>query len=74
MAGRSAPVYDELIRQAAQGEVPHNDDTTVKILELLGKRAARQRLAVATADPADPRPAQRRGLFTSGSVATNGGH
>jgi len=28
------PVFDELLRQAAQGEVIHNDDTTMKILEL----------------------------------------
>ena len=31
------PVFNELIRQAAQGEVLHNDDTTVKILELMGE-------------------------------------
>ncbi|MFT5522777.1 MAG: transposase [Pirellulaceae bacterium] len=30
------PVYQELIRQAAQGEVVYNDDTSVKILELMG--------------------------------------
>ena len=30
-----APASDELIRQAAQGDVLHNDDTTVKILELI---------------------------------------
>ena len=29
------PASDELIRQAAQGECVHNDDTTVKILELM---------------------------------------
>ena len=34
-----APAYEELIRQAAQGEVVYNDDTTVKILELMGARA-----------------------------------
>ncbi len=30
-----APVHQELIRQAADGEVVYNDDTTVKILELM---------------------------------------
>ena len=30
------PVYGELIRQAAQGEVLHNDETTMKILEFMG--------------------------------------
>ena len=34
-----AAAYEELIRQAAQGEVVYNDDTTVKILELMGERA-----------------------------------
>ena len=38
-AERVEPVFEELIRQAAQGEVVHNDDTTVKILELMGERA-----------------------------------
>jgi len=28
------PVRDELIRQAAQGEVVHNDDTSMKVLQL----------------------------------------
>ena len=28
------PVHDELIRQAAQGEVLHNDDTSMKVLRL----------------------------------------
>ena len=47
---------------------------TIKILELMGKRAAAQRLAAAaTADPADTRPAERRGRFTSGIVSTNVG-
>jgi transposase len=38
-AGTAEPVYEELIRQAAQGDVVYNDDTTVKILEFMGKRA-----------------------------------
>lgn len=59
-----APAYEELIRQAAQGEVVHNDDTTVRILELMGERA-RNRAPAEDAD--DP---QRTGLFTSGVVAT----
>ena len=35
MAVSLAPAFAELIRQAAQGEVLYNDDTTVKILELM---------------------------------------
>ena len=39
------PMETALIRRAAQGEVVHNDDTTVKILELMGERARREALA-----------------------------
>ena len=62
-------MLDELIRQAAQGEVLHNDDTTVKILELMGERVRHEALADADGD-AD----ERQGLFTSGVVALHGGH
>jgi hypothetical protein len=60
-------VYDEFIRQAAQGEVVYNDDTTVRILELMGERAEK---FPPTDDAHDP---DRTGLFTSGVVATCGG-
>jgi len=33
------PAFGEFLRQAADGEIVHNDDTTVKILELMGERA-----------------------------------
>ena len=59
--------YEELIRQAAQGEVVHNDDTTVKILELMGKRAEKSPPLDDLHDP------DRTGLFTSGVVATRAG-
>jgi hypothetical protein len=39
------PAHNELIRQAAQGDVVYNDDTKVRILELMGKRAARRAAA-----------------------------
>ena len=58
------PAYEELIRQAAQGEVLHNDDTTVRILELMGQRAQN------TPPPEDEHDPGRTGLFTSGVVAT----
>ena len=29
------PARDELIRQAAQGEVLHNDDTSMRVLQLV---------------------------------------
>jgi transposase len=69
VAGSLAPVLDELIRQAAQGEVLHNDDTTVKILELMRERARQEALAGAEDDIED-----RRGLYTSGVVALRDGH
>ena len=59
--------YEELIRQAAQGEVIYNDDTTVKILELMGQRAAK---SPPLNDEHDP---DRTGMFTSGVVATRAG-
>ena len=62
-----APAYEELIRQAAQGEVVYNDDTTVRILELMGERVRKK---PPSEDDHDPK---RTGLFTSGVVATLAG-
>ena len=62
-----APAYEELIRQAAQGDVVYNDDTTVKILELMGQRAKK------TPPPDDEHDPHRSGLFTSGVVAALAG-
>lgn len=73
-AGTAEPAYRELIRQAAQGEVLHNDDTTVKILEFMGKRARQQALADNATDGAGKKDTpQRSGIFTSGIVSTNDG-
>ena len=57
------PVYAELIFEAAQGEVLHNDDTTMKILDLMGKRLEKRK----------EKP-ERTGIFTSGVVSVGGGH
>jgi transposase len=70
VAANLAPAFDELIRQAAQGDVLHNDDTTVKILELMGQRGRAEALASAEGEDAE----QRTGLFTSGVVALRDGH
>jgi hypothetical protein len=59
------PAYGELVRQAAGGDVLHNDDTTAKILEFMGKRRAR-----AAATEVAP---VRTGIFTSGIVSVGGG-
>jgi transposase len=65
-----APAFEELIRQAAQGEVLHNDDTTVKILELMGR--GRQQ-ALTDAEGEGNAAEARSGLFTSGVVALRDG-
>lgn len=70
--------FAELIRQAAQGEVVFNDDTTVKILELMGDRAKEETSAAGTAakpwsaaEGAAKKPqTERKGMFTSGVVST----
>jgi transposase len=46
------PAFDELVRQAAQGELVHNDDTSMRVLSL---------------DRGDVSP-ERTGVFTSGLV------
>jgi transposase len=72
VAASLAPAFDELIRQAAQGEVVFNDDTTVKILELMGERGRQEAPAGAAPDASDSD--ERRGLYTSGVVALRDGH
>jgi len=65
---RIEPVHVELIRQAAQGDVVYNDDTTIKILELMGKPARQNALAEDSVGGNAKK--QRSGLFTSGVVST----
>jgi transposase len=72
VAANLAPAFEELIREAAQGEVLHNDDTTVKILELMGQRGGLEDSALIEAEGNDAEA--RTGLFTSGVVALRDGH
>ena len=61
-AGVIEPVFEEMIRQAAQGQVLHNDDTTMKVLALIGSPG----------EPSCPDPTEvsnRKGVFTSGIVS-----
>ena len=79
MAKQFKTAYAELIRQAANGTIVYNDDTTVKILERMGKRAEQKALAEGATDAhtdADENEkwSQRTGLFTSGIVSTREGH
>ncbi len=58
------PAFEELLRQAAQGEVFYNDDTSMKILALA--RASPHR---AEEEEKSSIPRERTGLFTSGIVS-----
>src|SRR5204863_9417788 len=60
IADEIKPVYKELIRQAAQGEVLHNDDTSMKVLALNGRKVPREK-------------GERTGVFTTGIVSTREG-
>ena len=60
------PVLDALETHAAQGQVVYNDDTGMKVLELMKQRDESD--AVETGKP------QRRGIFTSGIVSQVGSH
>jgi len=64
------PIYQELIQQAAQGEVLHNDDTTMKILALMGESRPREPADEESEEEAE---AERTGIFTSGIVSTRAG-
>ena len=59
------PVYEELIRQAAQGEVVYNDDTAVRILSLRRETAA-ERTGVFTTGIVAVAQGRRMALFFSG--------
>jgi transposase len=84
-AGILTPALQEMIRQAAQGEVVHNDDTPMKVL-VLGSVAAEAAVSptepAATGPPGDASaapavedrtapedPGGRTGVFTSGIVS-----
>jgi len=58
MAVRIEPVFDELMRQAAQGDVLHNDDTSMPVLSL--RREIED----------DSDDSERTGVFTTGIVST----
>ena len=59
------PAFEELIRQAAQGEVLYHDDTTMTILAQMTEPSSNEMAE----RPEDERPA-RTGIFTSGIVST----
>jgi transposase len=54
-AEQISPVYEELLRTAAQAQVVHNDDTSAKILSLIKQQQLQD--------------SQRKGMFTTAVVA-----
>jgi transposase len=72
-AEKIEPAFEELLRQAADGEVVHNDDTTVKILQLMAERAEEPADSEEGDDATEKPGANRKGMFTSGIVASKGG-
>ncbi|MGD9229079.1 MAG: IS66 family transposase, partial [Desulfobacterales bacterium] len=56
VADKVYPVFEELKRQAAQGEVIYNDDTTVKILSLMKENKEDK--------------TEKKGMFTTGILST----
>ncbi len=50
------PAFNELKRQAAQGDIIHNDDTTMKVLELMKENQTKN-------------SKERTGIFTTGIVS-----
>lgn len=61
-AGKIEPVFEEMTRHAAQGQVLHNDDTTMKILAFCNRPEN-------PAGPGPPDAPERTGVFTSGIVS-----
>lgn len=61
------PVFEEMVRQAAQGEVIHDDDSYVRILALMGNRRAELLKKGELPDP------ERTGLFTTAIVSLTDG-
>jgi transposase len=59
-ADKIYPAFEELKRRAAQGRVVHNDDTVMKILELLKENEEGRN------------PDSRKGMFTTGIVSVGG--
>lgn len=62
-ADKIYPAYDELLRQSAQAEILHNDDTSMKVLELMKENEQQEK-----------KKTSRTGIFTTGIVAKCADH
>ena len=67
-ADQITPIFEALIRQAAQGRVLHNDDTGMKVLSLATRKEPDQ------TDFEEQTTSERTGVFTSGIVSVQGDH
>jgi molybdopterin converting factor small subunit len=65
------PVWRELIDVAAQGEIIHNDDTSMTVLSLSGDEEARKK-ALEDSQDERSRARERTGVFTSGIISKVG--
>jgi hypothetical protein len=66
-----APILEELVRQAALGDIVYNDDTTIRILDWMGKRAKQRALKEDTDEIVLNKDGSRRcGMYTTGLVST----
>jgi len=65
-AGLLQPAHAELIRQAAQGELLHNDDTPMRILKKVAREGKEGRKAVQTTALLSHRGPHRIALFLTG--------
>ena len=66
--GVFVPIHEALIRAAAQGRVLHNDDTSMKVLNLAAGAEPE------SADGEPPATSDRKGVFTSGIVSVQKDH
>jgi hypothetical protein len=73
-AEKLTPVHVELIREAAQGKLFYNDDTSVRILALMAENAERVRRLALAAETEEERGSEkpRTGVFTTAILAVVG--
>ena len=64
-AAEATPVYEELIRLAAQGELLHNDDSTMRVLSLMKENAELRESGAGKG--------VRTGMFVTGVLSVMGG-
>lgn len=70
-AGEVEPVWRKLIEVAAQGEILHNDDTSMTVLSLSEDKDARKK-ALKGFEEEHPSAEERTGVFTTGIVSKVG--